>query len=279
MSPPDRSAAALSPSTLEAIGVGFVAADESAWTSLPYGTFEVRSLGLTEAAGPSLAALELRGGPDEDPDWGTCDSDLEAVYVLAGELSVEHRSGERHDLGSGDVVLRRRGAVSRIRSTAGDFRAVWVSASGDAGSAADWPDEDWPEGIRYSIDSPEAHVLGAGPRPEVIYRDLGSAAATAGAYRLQIVQSSEPRSEMSIWHFHDMAQWFHVLDGWATVEVNRHAPIPVRAGDSLCIGAGEERRHNVAEIGPDFTILELCTPADYRTWSGADGDPPTEKEA
>jgi quercetin dioxygenase-like cupin family protein len=269
MSPPEDGGGGLSAEALAAVGYRTVADGDGEWNGLPYGTFEIRSLGLSEAAGPALAAYALRGAPDRDPDWGTCESELEVVYVRNGTLTIEHRDGAGHELGTGDAIARRRGAVSRIVASDDDFEGVWLAADGDAG----WDPAQWPDGIRYSLESPEAHVQGEGPRPEVIYRDLGIAAATNGAYRLQVVTAPEPQRGMSIWHFHDMAQWFVVLGGWARIEVNGQEPVEVHPGDALCIGAGEAMRHNVADIGEGFRILELCTPADYQTWPG---EPPAD---
>jgi quercetin dioxygenase-like cupin family protein len=101
----------------------------------------------------------------------------------------------------------------------------------------------------------------------VIYRDIGSAAATGGAYRLQVVTSPEPQREMSIWHYHDMSQWLVVLGGWAKMEVSGQEPIEVHPGDAVCIGCGEGMAHNIAELGEGFKILEFCAPAEYHTWS------------
>jgi quercetin dioxygenase-like cupin family protein len=265
MSPPEAAAGGLSAEALAAIGFGFVADGSGDWSPLPYGSFEVRSLGLAEASDSVLAAHQLRGAPEADPAWGTCVSELEALYVRGGSLTIERPDGERHELGVGDVIMRRRGAVSRIVA-AEDLDAVWMAVNGDAESEPAWDPVEWPGGIRFSFESAEAHQLGAGPRPEVIYRDIGTATATAGAYRLQVVTSPQPQRGMSIWHFHDMAQWFVVLGGWARIEVVGEEPLEVRAGDSLCIGIGEGMAHNVADIGEGFRILELCTPAEYQTW-------------
>jgi len=266
----------LSEAQLGAIRARYVAHADEGWEADPNGPFELRPLGLADASGGALGAIRLRATANGGTSpWSTSDADLEAIYVLRGELIVDGADGQRTELGPNDVIARTRGAASRIAARSPDFEGIAVSARGEAEAPASDPAGK----LLVARDAPEASVLGAGPRPEVIYRDLGVAEATGGAYRLWVVKSSQPATDMSIWHFHDMAQWFVVLDGWAHIEVNGHDPVEVRPGDALCIGAGPAMRHNVSDIGEGFTILELCAPAEYGTWPGEPGVRPAENAA
>ncbi len=48
--------------------------------------------------------------------------------------------------------------------------------------------------------------------------------------------------------------------------------IELRVGNSTCLGAGPDMRHNVAPFTGDYTVLEMCVPHAYETIAV---DPPT----
>jgi quercetin dioxygenase-like cupin family protein len=224
-------------------------------------------MGLEEASDGMLGAYHLRRtlGPTEraQPHF-----DFHFLYVLSGSLEIAGAEGTV-TLGRGDAVHHGPGLACTILGASGGTEAVELTSPGrgmkseprtGAGSAPRCPTP------LISRDAPDQHVLGAGPRDNVIYRDLGTAAATNSRYRMQVNRAAAPAEGMLIWHYHDMAQWFVVLDGWARVEVENVGERVVAAGDALTVGAGPHMRHNVAEIGAGFQILELCIPADYRTF-------------
>jgi quercetin dioxygenase-like cupin family protein len=258
---------------LYSIGAGFVMADEGAWTPDPNGGFEMRSMGLEEASNGLLGAYHLRRTIGSG-QAGQGDLDFHFLYVLSGSLEIAGADGPV-TLGRGDAVHHGPGLRCTILGASGGTEAIEVTSPGRgvtseprtaAGNAPSCPT------ALISRDTPDQHVLGAGPRDNVIYRNLGTASATCGRYRMQVNRAAAPAERMLIWHYHDMAQWFVVLDGWARIDVENLGERVLAAGDALTVGAGPHMRHNVAEIGAGFQIMELCIPADYQTFPA---EPPT----
>jgi hypothetical protein len=54
-------------------------------------------------------------------------------------------------------------------------------------------------------------------------------------------------------------------ESWIRVENNKTEHITF--GDSMCIGTGQQMRHNVAPFSGDCAVLEMCVPAEYETTS------------
>ena len=69
------------------------------------------------------------------------------------------------------------------------------------------------------------------------------------------------------WHNHTMSQLFVVLSGWANIAVGGRGERVMRAGDAMCLRAG--MRHDVPAYSADYTVLEMCIPADYETAAAA----------
>lgn len=256
---------------LYSIGARFLMADEGSWEPHPAGGFKIRSMGLEEASDGLLGAYHLRaaqGAARGATDLGTEGSDLHFLYVLKGSLTVSDGDGDGEvTLGDGDAIHHGPGSVCRIVSVAEGTEAVEVTSPGLGLSHTPRPAAGRAPHTRPRVcrEGPDRHVLGNGPRPNVIYRQLGVAEATNGRYRMQVNRAAEPVAGMLIWHWHNMSQWFVVLDGWARVEVEQLGSRVLRPGDALTVGAGPHMRHNVADIGEGFQILELCLPADYDT--------------
>jgi mannose-6-phosphate isomerase-like protein (cupin superfamily) len=240
----------------------YVAHDQGTWGPSGWAGLEERSLGLATASGGALDARHLRrAGSGSVSGAFDGSAELHLLYVLRGSITV--RDATRTDtLGPGAAAYHPARATFAVTAATDDFEGLALqgrgAAAGDAAGA---------EPCFSLDDSPAAHVLGAGPRPDVRYRDLGVAAHSGGRYRAWVVSADRPSRDMEIWHHHDMAQFFVVLDGWAQVEV-RGSVYVVRPGDAVAIGAGAANQHNVRHIGEGFRILELCLPAEYGTWPG-----------
>jgi quercetin dioxygenase-like cupin family protein len=255
---------------LYSIGARFLLADEGIWEPHPAGAFEIRSMGLEEASNGLLGAYHLRSvkGPAAAAvELGAESLDLHFLYVLVGSITVADGDGEV-TLGAGDAIHHGPGSVCRIVSV--DKGTDAVELTSPALGLSRTPRAAAGRAPRsHSLvcwEGPDRHVLGEGPRPNVIYRQLGVAEATDGRYRVQVNRAAEPAEGMLIWHCHNMSQWFVVLDGWARIEVEGLGSRVLHPGDALTVGAGPQMRHNVADIGDGFQILELCLPADYETY-------------
>jgi quercetin dioxygenase-like cupin family protein len=80
---------------------------------------------------------------------------------------------------------------------------------------------------------------------------------------IHIVRATQPGR--TGWHYHTMAQWFMVLRGTAKIGVQGHPTQPLHAGDAMCVGYGQDMRHNVVDFSSDYLVLEMCIPARYET--------------
>jgi len=104
-----------------------------------------------------------------------------------------------------------------------------------------------------------------GPRADVEYRDLGLAAATAGAIGIKHIRAIMPLPHPTGWHWHDMtAHFVYVLRGWIRFEfAGVEGPVTVHAGAGLSQPAGVA--HNVVARSDDLEVLEINVPARYVT--------------
>lgn len=115
-----------------------------------------------------------------------------------------------------------------------------------------------------SFDSPEAHVVGQGPRSFFDYRELGVAKATDRRLDVQVVRAQKAREGGTGWHSHNMAQLTYGLSGWALLGVEGRAePVLKERGDALCIPA--DVAHNAGSFSDDYWALQLQIPADFET--------------
>ena len=114
-----------------------------------------------------------------------------------------------------------------------------------------------------------------GPRADVEYRDLGWAAASAGAIGAKHIRAVRPFEAETGWHWHDMAGHFiYVLKGWIEFRyAGVDGVVRVGAGASLSQPAGVA--HNVVARSDDLELIEINLPAGYGTWeaSGVAGEP------
>jgi quercetin dioxygenase-like cupin family protein len=82
---------------------------------------------------------------------------------------------------------------------------------------------------------------------------------------MHVVQATGQPGEGTGWHYHSMAQWFMILRGRSDIRVETRPRQPLNVGDTMCIGAGPQMRHNVAPYSGDYSVLEMCIPAEYET--------------
>lgn len=252
------------PGTVPPIAYGWCPADSGEWVSSGDG-FLARDLGLAEASNGLLSARQVRAdnGSDgaETAAWRTSTADYRFWFVLAGSAQVE--------LGSETVALRpwsavclRPGSAYRFTSLGPDFLLLEIQSTAAArlspGGSGTW------DGYE-SHDAEEAYTSGDGPRAYFAYRDLGTRTFTDRRIHTHIVRASEPVSGGTGWHNHTMSQWVYVLRGVGAVSVAGHGEIPLAPGDCMCLGVGT--KHDVSEFSDDYTVLEMCVPAEYETAS------------
>lgn len=125
------------------------------------------------------------------------------------------------------------------------------------GSKSNWrfgistaADAKWTEGLRKIFD----------------YRDLGVKENTDGDYVAHIIKANGKTDpdEVQQWHLHECDfQLVYVLNGSATFEYEGEGARTIRKGD--CIMQRPMVKHREIEISDDFEVLEIVSPADFRT--------------
>lgn len=95
------------------------------------------------------------------------------------------------------------------------------------------------------------------------YRDTGLEAASAGAYRAQIMRATDVM-ETTGWHYHECdLQFAYIISGWVDLEFEGGRKERMSAGDTMVIPA--RLIHNEIGCSPDFSALEVVVPADMKT--------------
>ena len=98
------------------------------------------------------------------------------------------------------------------------------------------------------------------------YRDLGIKDGTNGDYIAHIIKANgkELKDEVKEWHMHECDfQFVLVLNGWATFEYEGEGIKTIRKGDA--INQRPRIVHREIDCSPDFEVLEIVAPADFKT--------------
>ena len=98
------------------------------------------------------------------------------------------------------------------------------------------------------------------------YRDLGVKDGTNGDYIAHIIKANGKTlsDEVQEWHLHECTfQFVLVLNGWATFEYEGEGVRTIRKGDS--INQRPWIAHREIECSPDFEVLEIVAPANFKT--------------
>ena len=98
------------------------------------------------------------------------------------------------------------------------------------------------------------------------YRDLGIKSATNGDYIAHIIRSkgSPDPDEVQHWHVHHCDfQFVMVLEGWAEFEYEGEGVRRIQKGD--VINQRPVIRHREIACSEDFQVLEIVSPANFKT--------------
>jgi quercetin dioxygenase-like cupin family protein len=272
------------PAEIDYVAVG---KDEGTWQSFSEGRTEARDLGLTEASNGQISAFHIRKTGEDSGlgEWHCYDLDFEFFFVLKGSMRLETQEGEVYEFGPGDAGVHPGLYWHRAHSLSGDLEVVRITAPANA-KRIDGRDSPLPERAAslpadrtavYSRETPENYELGAGPRKFFRYRDLGTRQISDERIHIHVVRASEPGTGTG-WHYHSMAQWFMIVGGDSWIRVEDRPAEHLEVGDTMCIGSGQNMRHNVAPFSGDYAVLEMCVPAQYETVAvpppdGADAPP------
>ncbi len=98
------------------------------------------------------------------------------------------------------------------------------------------------------------------------YRDLAIKDGTNGDFVAHVIRhnGNEAPDGVQQWHIHECDfQMVYVLNGWATFEYEGQGEHTIRKGD--CILQTPMIRHREIECSSDFEVLEIVSPADFKT--------------
>ncbi|MXY52703.1 MAG: cupin [Gammaproteobacteria bacterium] len=118
----------------------------------------------------------------------------------------------------------------------------------------------------FHIASADKAAWSEGLRTIFEYRDLGMKDATDGDYIAHVIRRKGGHVEDDVqqWHVHECTfQMVYVLNGWATFEYEGEGERTIRAGD--CINQRPMIRHREIACSDDFEVLEIVSPANFRT--------------
>jgi len=221
-----------------------------------------RDLGLGDATRGLFTARRARAGASpriadiaSKPDaWFTF------IYVLDGWAKIRVK-GEVLTIKAHDAVSQLPLGADTVLALSPGFEFLEIQASDCAAVRKILPGR---PRQTIALDSPEAHVLGTGPRSFFDYRNLGVADATDRLIEIQVVRAQKSRDGGTGWHWHNMAQLSYGLSGWAMLDVQGEAA-QVRQGPGDALSIPSHWRHNASSFSDDYWALQLQIPADYDT--------------
>jgi len=103
-----------------------------------------------------------------------------------------------------------------------------------------------------------------GLREEFVYRDLGLADATHGDFHAHIIKAKHLEGGHNGLHRHDIdLQFLMVLKGWVSFAYVEQGEIRYEQGDTVTIPGNT--LHELLDYSQDLELLELTSPAVYKT--------------
>lgn len=97
------------------------------------------------------------------------------------------------------------------------------------------------------------------------YRDLGIKEATHGRFNAEVIRAGNVKDyKRAGRHYHQLDfQLVYVLKGWVTFEYEGEGSFTLKAGD--CVLQPPEIRHELTDFSRHMELLEVTSPADFRT--------------
>jgi quercetin dioxygenase-like cupin family protein len=105
------------------------------------------------------------------------------------------------------------------------------------------------------------------------YRDLGIKEATHGRFNAEVIRAGTVKNYTRAGrHYHKLEfQLVYVLKGWVTFDYEGQGSFTLKTGD--CVLQPPEIRHELTAFSKDMELLEVTSPADFRTMSAPAGLP------
>lgn len=97
------------------------------------------------------------------------------------------------------------------------------------------------------------------------YRDLGIREATQGRFNAEVIRAGTVKDyKRAGLHYHKLDfQLVYVLKGWVKFDYEGEGSFTLKAGD--CVLQPPEIRHELTAFSRDMELLEVTSPADFRT--------------
>lgn len=97
------------------------------------------------------------------------------------------------------------------------------------------------------------------------YRDLGIKEATHGRFNAEVIRAGTVKNYTRAGrHYHKLEfQLVYVLKGWVKFEYEGEGSFTLKTGD--CVLQPPEIRHELRAFSKDMELLEVTSPADFRT--------------
>jgi quercetin dioxygenase-like cupin family protein len=97
------------------------------------------------------------------------------------------------------------------------------------------------------------------------YRDLGIGTATQGRFNAEVIRAGTVKNYAPAGrHYHKLEfQLVYVLKGWVKFDYEGEGSFTLKSGD--CVLQPPEIRHELTAFSRDMELLEVTSPADFKT--------------
>jgi len=131
--------------------------------------------------------------------------------------------------------------------------------------------------MRFSVShSKGAKFARRGLRSYFEYRDLGIKRATGGKVVAHVIRARRGKAPHGEWHAHDCkVQFVYVLKGWVLFEYEGVGRVMMKAGS--CFYQPPRIRHREIRHSQDLEMIEVVSPAIFRTYSASSEKPAARK--
>lgn len=255
----------LNPRSAPRVSYAYLGKDDGVWVDAGDG-LQARDLGAAEATDDRIGARDIRATVATATRWRAHEGDFLAVFVRSGAAEIDLDQGVVLTLTEGDAVYMPRHSRHRLALPAG-ATVIEITSPATAVFTFGPALEDLPAAQDEPIVSrevPTNYTSDGGPlsRSFFSYRDLGVSDATGRRIMVEVLKAVEP-ADRTGWHTHSMGQIALILTGKAMIQVEEYVPVALEAGATAYIGC--RMRHDVYDVDPDYSLLEVYMPADWDT--------------
>jgi mannose-6-phosphate isomerase-like protein (cupin superfamily) len=233
-----------------------------------------RSTFGTDAIQDLLEVRELIGEPDGNSHWTarvTRNRDAHVssklatdgaslCYVLNGELELMLDGMRAASMIPGDCAYLVTSRTVTLGARSQDCMVLELSGPSLATSAK--REGSHRNSVIHAADTPYSENA---LRPWLRRRDLGVSAASSGWLSAALSVCGEPDPGPMGMHAHDADFHFlFVVQGYCRIDYGEYGKVLLIPGD--CVSQPPGISHDVIERSDDFEVVEVTSPADFRTW-------------